>query len=316
MPDVVWALNWAVLGLVFAVYAARRAWLQQRLAKAELAAVRSYGELREGEYASIEGIAAKPAPGAFEVVMEGNRVRVERAKVDAEALPSADEILAVEADRPVFVSGIVERVPGGFAIRAAPGRRMAVSAVPLWRRAARRRLAHVLVAFVVAAGTIEAFRFLAWDELRLTVQGEKVHATLSNAREVDAERFSFRDLNFRKVRRIRLDADYVDDRGAPRRFTTDVDPRTEWLWSLTADQAEVRRLGIEPVVQTFVVIPHDPSVHQLGDRVRLDAKRGLVPLAVLVLLSVAYWLLLVRPELPRRSRRPRGRLVAPPGPAA
>jgi hypothetical protein len=248
--------------------------------------------------------------------MGGNRVRVERAKVEGEIGSQADEILAVEADRPVFASGIVQRAPGGFAIRAVPGQRMAVSTVPRWRRAARRRLAHLLVAFVVGGGTVAAFRYLAWDALRLALDGERVHATLSNAREIDEERFSFRDPGFRKVRRIRLDADYVDDRGAPRRFATDVDPSTEWLWSLTADQAEVRRLGIEPVVQWFVILPHDPSVHQLGDRVRLDAKRGIVPLAGLALLAVPYWLLLVRPELPRHGRRPRGRLVTPPGPAA
>lgn len=316
MPDVFWALSWAVLGLVFAACAARRAWVQHRTARRELAAVRRYGDLREGEYASIEGTAATPRPGAFEVVMEGNRVRVERAKVDAEVGSRADEIVAVEADRPVYVSGVVERAPGGFLIRAAPGQRMAVSTVPLWRRAARRRLGHTLVAFVVAAGTIEAFRFLAWDELRLTAAGEKIHATLSNAREVDEERFSLRDLEFRKVRRIRLDAEYVDDRGATRRFTTDVDPKTEWLWSLTADQAEVRRLGIEPVVQWFVILPHDPSVHRLGERVRLGLGAAVVPLAGLAVGAVIYWLLLVRPEVRPSGRRPRGRVVSPSGSAA
>jgi hypothetical protein len=315
MPDVVWALNWAVLGLVLAVYAARRALLQHRVAQRELAAVRRYGELREGEYASIEGTAA-PTPGAFDVVMEGNRVRVERAKVEDEIGSRADEIVAVEADRPVYVSGVVERAPGGFAIRAAPGRRMAVSTVPLWRRAVRRRLAHGLVAFAAALGTIEAFRFLAWDELRLTIRGTKVRATLSNAREIDEERFSLRDLEFRKVRRIELDAEYVDAGGATRRFTTVVDKGTEWLWSLTADQAEVRRLGIEPVVQWFVVLPHDPAVHQLGDRVRLGLGAAVGPLAVLALGTVIYWLLLVRPEVRPSGRRPRSRVVSPSGSAA
>lgn len=315
MPDVVWAVNWAILGLVLAAYAARRAWVQHRVARRDFAAVRRFEELREGEYASIAGTAAKQ-PGAFDVVMEGNKVRVERAKVDHEVGAREDEIVAVEADRPVYVSGIVERTQGGFAIRPVPGQRMAVSTMPLWQRAARRRLAHALIAFVVAGATIEAFRFLAWDALRLTLQGSEVRATLSNARDIDEERFSLWDLGFRKVRRIRLDAAYRDERSATRHFTTVVDPATEWLWSLTADQAEVRRLGIEPVEQRFVILPHDPSVHQLGERVRLDTGAGLVPLAALAVLAIPYWLLLVRPELRPRGRRRLGRIITPAGPAA
>jgi len=315
MPDVVWAVNWAVLGLAFAAYAARRAWAQHTIARREIAAVRRYEELREGEYASIEGTAVM-RPGELAIVMEGNRVRVERAKVEEEIGSRADELVAVEADRPVYASGVVERGPGGFLIRAAPGQRMAVSTVPLWRRAVRRRVAHVLISFVAAAGTIEAFRFLAWDALRLTVTGTKVHATLSNAREIDEERFSLRDLETRKVRRIRLDAEYADDRGATRRFTTDVDPKTDWLWSLTADQAEVRRLGIEPVVKWFVILPHDPSVHQMGERVFLGFGASVGPLAVLALVAVIYWLALVRPERRPRVRRPRGRIISPSGSAA
>ena len=315
MPDVVWAVNWAILGLVFAAYAARRAWVQHRVARREFAAVRRYEELREGEYASIGGTAAKQ-PGTFDVVMEGNRVRVERAKVESGIGSRTDEIVAVEADRPVYVSGIVERTQGGFAIRPVPGQRMSVSTMPLWRRAARRRVAHALIAFVIAGATIEAFRFLAWDALRLTIEGTRVNATLSNAREIDEERFSLWDLGFRSVRRIRLDATYPDEQGAPRHFTTVVDPGTEWLWSLTADQAEVRRLGIEPVVQRFVILPNDPSVHQLGERVRLNTGAGLVPLAVLAVLAIPYWLVLVRPELRPRGRRHLGRIVTPSGSAA
>jgi len=310
MPDVVWALNWAVLGLALALFAVWRALVQHRVSIRELAARRRYEELREGEYASIEGTAATPLPGAFEVVMDGNRVRVERAKVEGRIGSRADEIVAVEADRPVFASGIVERVPGGFAIRAVPGQRMAVSTVPLWRRAARRRLAHLLVALVIAGGTVAAFRFLAWDALRLTVEGEKVRATLSNAREVDVERFRLGDLGFRKVRQVRLDADYADRRGTRRRFTVDVDPGTEWLWSLTADQAEVRRLGIEPVARQFVVLPEDPSVYQMGERVRLGVGSAVLPLGALAVIGVIYWLVLVRPERPPRGTRPRGRIVA------
>lgn len=315
MPDVLWAVNWAILGLVFAAYAARRAWVQHRTALREFASVRSYEELREGEYASIGGTAARQ-PGVFDVVMEGNKVRVERAKVDDQIGSRADEIVAVEADRPVYVSGIVERTQGGFAIRAVPGQRMAVSSMPLWQRAARRRVAHALVALVIAGATIEAFRFLAWDALRLTLGGTEVNATLSNAHEIDEERLDLWDLGYRKVRRIRLDAEYMNERREIRRFTTVVDPGTEWLWSLTADQAEVRRLGIEPVVQRFVILPHDPSVHQLGERVRLNTGAGLVPLAVLAVLAIPYGLVLVRPELRARGRRRLGRMVTPSGSAA
>lgn len=316
MPDVVWAVNWAVLGLLFAAWAARRAWVQHRIARRELAAVRSYEELREGEYASIGGTAGKqPGGRAFDVVMGNDSVRVERAKLDL--AERADEILAVDADRPVYVSGIVERAAGGgFAIRAVPGQRMAVATEPLWQRAARRRLAHLLIAFVIAGASVALFRFLAWDTLRLTLDGAKVRATLSNLRDIDEERFDIRDIGFRKVRRTQLDATYVDEKGATRHFTPVVDPDTEWLWSLRADQAEVQRLGIEPVEQWFVILPHDPSVYRLGERVRLGFGAGFGPLALFALTATLYWLILVRPETWQRHRSFHYRIVTPQDSAA
>lgn len=324
MPEIVWPATWLVLGLLLSAFAAWRAWLEHRIARREFAAVRRYEELREGEYASIGGTAEveRGAAGRMHVVMEGNRkVRVEpehRARMD-DALAkegSADDFLAVQAERPVHVAGIVERGPDGFAIRAAPGERMAIATEPLWRRAARRRLRHALMAFLIAGATIECFRFLVWDFARLSLEGTAVVATLSNARDIDEERFSLWAMGFVKVRKTELDAAYVDARRNPRHFTAVADPETEWLWSLRADQAEVRRLGIEPVRQWFVILPDNPSVQQLGREPHIGATAALGPFVGLALTAILYLLIVVRPEARPRGRRGRGRIVTPPGPAA
>jgi hypothetical protein len=324
MPDVVWPVTWAFLGLLLSLFAVRRAWVQHRIACRESAAVRRYEELREGEYASIGGTAEmeRGGTGRMHVVMEGNRkVRVEpehRGRMDAALAKETppDDFLAVQAERPVYVAGIVERAPDGFVLHAVPGQRMAIATEPLWQRATRRRFRHALIAFLIAGATIECFRFLAWDLFRLALEGTPVIATLSNLRDIDEERFSLRAMGFVKVRKTELDADYVDDQRRPRRFTAVVDPKTEWLWSLRADQAEVRRLGIEPVRQWFVILPDDPSVQQLSREPHISATAALVPFMGLALAAILYLLIVVRPEVRPRGRRRRGRVVTPSGPAA
>lgn len=320
MPEFVWPATWVVLGLLLSAFAAWRAWLQHRIARRECAAVRRYEELREGEYASIGGMAEieRGATGRLRVVMEGNRkVRVEpehRALMD-DALAkdrSSDDFLAVEGERPVHVAGIVERDAEGFVLRAAPRQRMPIATEPLWQRAARRRLRHALIALLFAGATIQCFRFLAWDFARLSLEGTAVLATLSNPRDIDEARL----MGLSRVRRTELDAAYVDAQGNPRHFIAVVDPRTEWLWSLRADQAEVRRLGIEPVEQWFVILPGNPSVQQLGREPRVGAAAAFGPFAGLALAAILYLLFLVRPEVRPRGRRGRGRIVTPPGPAA
>jgi hypothetical protein len=323
MPDIVWPASWAILGLLAAVWALKRAWVQQRSLRRELAAVHRYGELREGEYAALEGTVEKIGRGEFDLVMESReKVRIEpelRAKVEPAIWARTEEIVAERAERPVYVSGIVERVPTGFALRVVPYRRMIVSTVPLWKRAARRRIAHMLIAFAAAGLSLTLFRFLAWDALRLTLDGEQVHATLTSLEDIDEERFSLFALGFRKVRKARLEGVYTDNLGRTHPFAPVVDPKAEWLWPLRArktEPQEAERLGIGPVDQTFLVLPENPSVCQLGDRVRIEMDVALIPLALLVLGALLYWLLLVRPELPPRYRNPRHALYTPPGNAA
>jgi hypothetical protein len=307
VPDVVWPITWAALGTALAACGVVRARIHGRRARRERALVRRFEELRAGEEASIGGTLAfmTPHPGAepFEIVMEGGeRVRVEPERRAAADEPVDEELAVLAADRPVFASGIVAEEAGALVLRAPPGERMAISAQPLWRRPARRRVYHLVFAVAIAAVTAEMIARLAWDSARLAFGGKVVVATLSNERLVRERRFRLLAWGYEEVEWSLLDATYVDDRGRERRFTTRVDPKEEWLWLVRVDPGSRERLRIELARQPFVILPDDPSVHQLGNEVRLDGPAALGPLAFLVAAGVFYGLVVVRREIRGRGR--------------
>jgi hypothetical protein len=307
VPDVVWPLTWAALGTALAACGAFRARLHGRRARRARALVRRFDELRAGEPASIGGTLAATArhPGAepFEIVMEGGeRVRVEPERRAAADEPVDDDLAALAAERPVYASGIVTAGAHGFTLRPPPGERMGISGQPLWRRPARRRVYHLVFAAAIAAVTVECVAHLAWDHARLALGGRVVVATLSNERRVRERRFRLSAWGFEEVEKSVLDATYVDEGGRQRQFTTKVDPDAEWIWPVRVDAESRQRLGIEPARQPFVILPDEPSVHQLGTEPRLDGFVALGPLAFLAAAAVFYGLVVVRPEIRGRGR--------------
>lgn len=326
MRELMWPMTWAALGIALAACAALRGLACHRRMRRLRAATRPYRELRAGDFAAIGGtFEAGDARSFYVVLEEGRRVRVEPELLAVNERAAGD---AFVAEGLVHVAGILAkcddpRADGGLVLRAAPGERMVISPTPLWMRAARRRFFHLVFAAAIATLTTESVRFLTWDYFRLAFTGKRIIATLTNQRPYRQWRLSGWWL--RKVPVTLLDATYTDDRGQARQFTTAVDPRTEWLWKIvdpakfagTDLEATAREIASEPVRMPFVILPDEPSVHQLGERAHIGSRAAFVPMIVLAVIAILYWVRFVRPESPPpRIRRRHPRVVPVPGSAA